>query len=66
VIVPDVNLLIYAHNRAAPFHESARAWREELMTKQKLVGMPWAVLFGFVRLMTHPSVLESPLPPLDT
>lgn len=65
MIVPDVNLLIYAHNRAAPLHASAKRWWEVLITEQRPVGMPWAVLFGFIRLVTHPSVLVSPLPPLD-
>jgi toxin-antitoxin system PIN domain toxin len=27
------------------------------------VAIPWAVTFGFVRLVTHPSVLASPLTP---
>jgi predicted nucleic acid-binding protein len=27
------------------------------------VGIPWLVTVGFVRLVTHPAVLEEPLPP---
>ena len=27
------------------------------------VGIPWAVVVGFVRLVTHAAVLEQPLPP---
>jgi uncharacterized protein len=65
MIVVDVNLLVYAHNVGAPLHERARRWWEELFTRQQPVGLPWAVAFGFVRLVTHPSVLTRPLPPLD-
>jgi uncharacterized protein len=63
VIVPDVNLLIYAYNAAAPRHAEARAWWESLLSSSAAVGLPWAVAFGFVRLVTHPRVLNAPLAP---
>ena len=65
MIVPDVNLLIYAHNEAAPLHAGARAWWRGLMSAPTPVAIPWAVVFGFVRLVTHPAVLASPLAPGD-
>ena len=63
MILPDVNLLVYAYNRAAPLHAAARAWWEEAMNRQSPVGIAWAAAFGFVRLVTHPAVLEEPLRP---
>jgi uncharacterized protein len=63
VIVPDVNLLVFAYNEAAPRHDAARAWWEGLMVGREHVGIPWAVVVGFVRLVTHAAVLEQPLPP---
>ncbi len=63
MIVPDVNLLVYAHNAAAPWHAPARRWWEDLLTREQPVGIPWAVTFGFVRLLTHPAVLLRPLDP---
>lgn len=65
MIVPDVNLLVYAHNRAAPGHERARTWWADLIDREQTVGLAWAVMLGFVRLTTHPSVLVAPLAPLD-
>jgi toxin-antitoxin system PIN domain toxin len=65
MIIPDVNLLVYAYNRAAPLHEPARRWWEELINREQPIGLPWAVVFGFIRLVTHPSVLVDPLSPLD-
>lgn len=65
MIVIDVNLLVYAHNRAAPLHDRARAWWTELINQQRRVGLAWAVAFGFVRLVTHPAVLTNPLTPLE-
>jgi len=65
LIVVDVNLLVYAHNTAAPLHGRARKWWEDLIDRQQPIGLPWAVAFGFVRLVTHAAVLVDPLPPLD-
>jgi toxin-antitoxin system PIN domain toxin len=63
VVVPDINLLVFAHNEAAPRHDTARVWWEQLMMGRERVGIPWAVVIGFVRLVTHPAVMEHPLPP---
>ena len=63
MVVPDINLLVFAYNEAAPRHDAARAWWEGLMTGRERVGLPWAVVMGFIRLVTHASVLEAPLPP---
>ena len=61
MIVPDVNLLVFAYNSDAPRHERARRWLEEALSGREPVGLAWAVLLGFVRLMTHPAVLERPM-----
>ena len=63
MIVPDLNLLVYAHNDRAPWHASARRWWEGLMNGTERVGVPWVVSTGFVRLMTSPAVLARPASP---
>ena len=63
MILPDINLLVHAYNRQAPRHAQARVWWEGLLNGSRTVGVPWAVVFGFVRLMTHPAVLVQPLGP---
>ena len=63
MIVPDINLLVYAYNEAAPWHTAAREWWESRLADEEPVGMPWATMLGFVRLVTHPRVLESPVAP---
>lgn len=65
MIVPDTNLLVYAYNDGAPHHEAARRWWEDLINGAERVGVPWMVSTGFVRLMTHPRVLRSPVSPVD-
>lgn len=62
MIVPDINLLVFAYNEAAPGNRVARAWWEGLMSGREPVGIPWAVVLGFIRLVTHPAVFEAPLP----
>ena len=61
MIIPDVNLLIYAYNLDAPAHEQAESWWTELMNGNRDVGLPWAVSLGFIRLMTNRKVLVQPL-----
>lgn len=64
MVLPDVNLLVYAYNEIAPFHVTAKAWWEDLLTNDQFVGIPWTVALGFVRLVTHPAVFATPLPPM--
>ena len=61
MIVPDVNLLIYAYDASSPRHAAAAKWWKGCMTGQEEVGLARVVLFGFVRICTHPSIFQSPL-----
>ncbi len=61
MIIPDINLLIYAYNKDAPHHEQARDWWENAMSGQQTIGLPWVVSLGFLRLMTNRKVLAFPL-----
>ena len=63
MIVPDLNLLIYAHNDGTVLHGPARSWWEDLVNGTERVGVPWVVAASFVRLMTHRRVLSSPIGP---
>jgi toxin-antitoxin system PIN domain toxin len=62
VIAVDLNLLLYAHNRAAPQHAAARDWWQERMNGDALVGLPEPVVFGFLRITTQRGILSEPLP----
>ena len=62
MILPDINLLVYAYNEADPQHMPARRWWEAVLNGREPVALPWMVAAGFIRLMTHPRVLEQPLP----
>ena len=61
MIIPDLNLLVYAHNAEDRRHSTARRWWDELLTRNEITGIPLAVSIGFVRLTTNPSVLSPPM-----
>ncbi len=65
MIVPDLNLLVYAHKEDMPWHESARLWWEGLVNGSERVGVPWVVSTGFVRLMTNPATFNQPASPAE-
>ncbi len=60
VIIPDLNLLVYAFNASARAHPQALRWWEDLLNSDTFVGIPWIVLLGFLRLMTGRHVLVDP------
>jgi len=61
VIIPDINLLVYAYNADAPHHEEAREWWESCLSERQTVAIPWVVVLGFVRIMTSRVVLTDPM-----
>lgn len=63
MILPDVNLLIYAHNALDPNHDAARRWWDGRLAGPEGVGLAWIVLLAFIRLSTHPRVFVSPFRP---
>ena len=63
MILPDINLLVYAYSRRAPHHDGAKKWWEDLLNSDELVALPWVTSLGFIRLMTHRAVLVAPLEP---
>ena len=63
MIIPDVNVLVYAHNAGIPEHEAARRWWESVVNGAEPVGLAWVAVLGFVRLMSNPTVVARPQPP---
>lgn len=63
MILPDVNLLVYAYNADAIHHASARRWLEDLLSGSVQVAFTWPVLHGYIRLTTHPRIMLRPLAP---
>ena len=61
MIIVDVNLLIYAVNEDAPYHQKAKAWLENAVSGTETVGLPWIVLLAFLRLTTKTGLFQKPL-----
>jgi hypothetical protein len=65
VILVDANLLVYAHDASAPEHAIAGPWFERLLNEPGRVGLPWASLLAFVRLVSNPAIVRAPVKPAD-
>ncbi len=62
MILPDLNLVLHAHNPGSPVHLAARTWWETTLSNPRPVGLCWISMLGFIRLSTHRSVFREPLP----
>lgn len=54
MILPDLNLLLYAYNSHMPQHGEALHWWAAAMNGDELIGLPLEVAFGFIRVATNP------------
>ena len=63
MIVPDVNLLLYAYDANSRFHAAAAAWWRSCLAGNEPVGLPLVVVLGFVRVGTSARVFEQPMTP---
>ena len=61
MIVPDLNLLLYAEIDAFPQHVAARAWWEDALNGDRQIGIAPVCLFGFLRIGTSRRVFSEPL-----
>lgn len=62
MIVPDVNLLVYAMHEQSPHHGAAWSWWESSLRGFEHIGFGWSVLTGYVRVSTSPRAMSTPLP----
>lgn len=56
----DINVLIYAFDRAAKRHHEYREWLIDVLDGPEEFGVPTHVLCGFVRIVTHPRIPRQP------
>jgi uncharacterized protein len=57
----DANVLIYASNASDPAYLPARALVERLAAGPDLVYLFWPTIMGYLRIITHPAILPTPL-----
>jgi hypothetical protein len=62
VILVDANLLIYAHADDLPQHDAAHDWLDRQLAGPDAVGLPWASILGFLRVVSNPRIFPRPEP----
>jgi toxin-antitoxin system PIN domain toxin len=62
VILPDVNVLVYAFRQEAERHERYATWLSGLVAGEGELALHDHVLAGFVRIVTHPRIVPTPAP----
>src|SRR4051812_31180714 len=60
MVLPDVNILVYAYRSDAVDHERYTAWLERTINDDAAYGLADHVLSGFLRVVTHPRVFNPP------
>lgn len=65
MILPDVNLLLHAFDSRSSLNGAARTWWEEAINSHQMIGLPWAVSLGFLRISTNRRIFEQPLSVLE-
>src|SRR5205823_5205068 len=62
LILVDANILIYARVSSLPQHQAARDWLDRQLNGVPRVGLPWASLLAFLRIVTNSRMFEHPEP----
>lgn len=60
MIAVDTSVLVAAHRSALPSHEPAVAWLRHLAEGRMPWGLPVFCIGEFVRVTTHPRILDPP------
>jgi predicted nucleic acid-binding protein len=63
LILPDVNILLYAFRKDAADHARYRDWIEQVLNADAAYGISPRVLAGVIRIATHPRIFKEPSRP---
>ena len=61
MLVPDVNILVYAFRTDSAEHEVYRAWLNDALDADR-IGLADTIVSGFMRIVTHPRIYADPTP----
>lgn len=65
MLLPDVNVLVYAYREDTDDHRRHRQWLEDLINSDEAYGVSDLVLSRFLRIVTHPAIFNPPSPIAD-
>ena len=57
----DANVLLYADNKSAQQHETARSWLVAALSGAESLLVPWISSLAYLRISTQPGALSQPL-----
>ena len=60
MLMPDVNVLVYAHREETPSHARYAEWLVALVQGPGPFALSELVLHGFVRVVTNPRIFDPP------
>ncbi|MDQ3782573.1 MAG: type II toxin-antitoxin system VapC family toxin [Actinomycetota bacterium] len=63
MLIPDVNVYIYAHRPESSRHEEFRDWLSEAAVGEETLGVGESILASFVRIVTNHRIYLDPTPP---
>ncbi len=59
----DVNVLLYASDRASDRYATARRFVESCAAGPEILCLTWPTLMSYLRIATHPRIFSAPLSP---
>ncbi len=62
MLLPDVNVLAYAHRADEKVHRPYREWMEQMIVGAEPFALSVLVAAGFLRIVTNPRIYERPTP----
>ena len=62
MLLPDVNVLVYAHRVESPEHARFADWLTRVATGAEPFALATLALSGFLRIVTHPAIFKAPTP----
>ena len=60
MLLPDVNILVYAHREDSSHHANSLKWLQTLINSDAAFALSDLVLSGFLRIVTHPKIFNPP------
>lgn len=65
MLLPDVNVLIYAYRTDAANHKEYRSWLDASLASDSQCGLSDLALSAVVRIVTHAKIWRAPTPVTD-
>jgi len=61
----DVNILLYASDSSSPYHDRARKFLDDCISREDVFYLGWPTVMSYLRIATHPSIFDRPLSPAE-